>query len=295
MSRGRPAASSTSSRSRRSGPTRRARTSCRSRKRGGAPSELGGGRASMRAVIAARIVAGSSSVLVVLLDRGHQLLDEERVAVCSRDDLGDRGRREAPEEEPTTAASASSAHSAAASCRRPSPGAPARPRLEELGPRECDEHDALVPHVRAEVLDEIERGVVRPVDVVEHDQQRARGPTGARGSGASRTGGRSISLARSSSPRPTRSDRYRVVEATSSGGTATPAVDASLARATSTGSFSKIPAVCADDLGRRAPVRRLLLVRQAAAPEHAAALRLDLRRDLQRRAATSRCPAGPRT
>jgi hypothetical protein len=52
------------------------------------------------------------------------------------------------------------------------PGAPGGPPLEELGTREREEHDPMVPDVRDEVVDQVEQSVVGPVQVLEHEQQR---------------------------------------------------------------------------------------------------------------------------
>ena len=48
---------------------------------------------------------------------------------------------------------------------------PTRSRLQELGPREREEHDAVVPDVRDQVVDELEQCIVGPVQVLEHEQQ----------------------------------------------------------------------------------------------------------------------------
>ena len=57
--------------------------------------------------------------------------------------------------------------------------APARPPLEELGPRGAEERGAARPQLQSsEVLEEVEQRVVRPVEILEHED--ARPPRGQR-------------------------------------------------------------------------------------------------------------------
>ena len=56
--------------------------------------------------------------------------------------------------------------------RRPHPASsPARPCVEQLGPRQTDDEQRR-PHAVGEVLDEIEQGRLRPVDVFEQEDER---------------------------------------------------------------------------------------------------------------------------
>ena len=50
--------------------------------------------------------------------------------------------------------------------------APRRSRVQELRTCESHDHDAMVSQVRAQIVDEIERGVVGPMHIVEHDHHR---------------------------------------------------------------------------------------------------------------------------
>ena len=132
-----------------------------------------GDSASTRAAIAARTVAGSSSAFG----------SSSSAATSSSMNSG------LPPAVATTRsiAPASDAGSSAPTISAVSPGvsglerqrrvadhagAPVRPAFEELGPRERDEHDAVVAHVRHEVVDQLEQRVVRPVQVLEHEQER---------------------------------------------------------------------------------------------------------------------------
>ena len=52
------------------------------------------------------------------------------------------------------------------------PTAPRPSRLEELGPREREDHQPRVPHMGDEVVDRIQQSVVGPMHVLEHEQDR---------------------------------------------------------------------------------------------------------------------------
>src|SRR5205085_12692430 len=52
------------------------------------------------------------------------------------------------------------------------PTAPVGPDLQQVWPREADEEEGRVAHPRGEVLDELEQRLLRPVDVLEDEDER---------------------------------------------------------------------------------------------------------------------------
>ena len=52
------------------------------------------------------------------------------------------------------------------------PSAPRRTRVEQLGPREREQHDRQVAQPRGQQLDQVEQAAVGPVDVLEDEQRR---------------------------------------------------------------------------------------------------------------------------
>jgi hypothetical protein len=51
-------------------------------------------------------------------------------------------------------------------------GAPRRPALDELGPRQREEDHRMVPDVGDEVVDQVEQRVVPPMQVLEDEEER---------------------------------------------------------------------------------------------------------------------------
>ena len=52
-------------------------------------------------------------------------------------------------------------------------GAPPRPSLEKLWPRGAENEERNMGHPRDQVLDEVEHGVVGPVQILEHEHRRS--------------------------------------------------------------------------------------------------------------------------
>ena len=131
------------------------------------------GRASMRAAIAARTVVGSSSLgtssvieatsssrnsgFPSATETTRSIVDavgggEERRHHGARVPLGERLERKG---------------------RLTDAPATPRPRaLEELRPGEGQDHDARIPDVRGDVVDQLDHRVARPVHILEHEEER---------------------------------------------------------------------------------------------------------------------------
>src|SRR5439155_24795560 len=52
------------------------------------------------------------------------------------------------------------------------PAAPLRSSLEQLDPRRAEDQHRYTPHPVREMLDEVEKAVVRPLDVLEDEHER---------------------------------------------------------------------------------------------------------------------------
>ena len=105
--------------------------------------------------------------------RGDQLLQEEGVPFGDRHHALDGGGRRLREEGGRHRLRVGIAERLERKGRlADQPAAPGASGLEELGPREREDHHPRVPDVRHEVIDQVEQGVVGPVHVLEHEQQR---------------------------------------------------------------------------------------------------------------------------
>ena len=126
----------------------------------------------MRAERSAWIVGGTSSLPSPFSACiATQLLDEERVALGRLDDRARASRVDSPSS--PTSASSSSCQGLERDERRVRPRArPGRPRVEEVGPRRAEDEQRHVGREADDVLDQVEERRLRPVDVVEDDDQR---------------------------------------------------------------------------------------------------------------------------
>jgi hypothetical protein len=109
----------------------------------------------------------------VVDERCHELLDEQRIAPGGLDDAVDGALLCVHEQR------AGDARCLVRGEWREWQGgvpeharAPRRPPLDELGPREREEHHRVVPNVGHEVIDQVKHRVIRPVQVLEHEQER---------------------------------------------------------------------------------------------------------------------------
>jgi hypothetical protein len=115
---------------------------------------------------------GQPGVGDAVCEAGRKLLDEQRVALRDVDDAVHRVIRPGADEGRRELTRLLRAQRLERDARvRGEPRAP-RLRVEELGPREHDDHGRRVAHLRAEVLEQLELARCRPVDVLVDDERR---------------------------------------------------------------------------------------------------------------------------
>ena len=113
--------------------------------------------------------------MILLRQHRDQLLDEQRVALGGLEHPGGRLLGEPPARLPISASqSTSGSGSSRSELAFGLLGAPFRSLLEEFRAGDADEHDRSTPSPLGEVLDQVEERGLRPVNVLEEDDQRPR-------------------------------------------------------------------------------------------------------------------------